>query len=93
VQTHLDLLSVQYLESFYKYAKQSTQVLAPRACMPINKDEMRHKVAEFESNFGMPQSFGCIDGTYIPLKRPSENSHDFYNYKGYFSQDVQAVCD
>jgi len=61
--------------------------------MPINKDEMRHKVAEFESNFGMPQSFGCIDGTYIPLKRPSENSHDFYNYKGYFSQDVQAVCD
>ena len=28
--------------------------------LPSNKDEMRHKVAEFESKFGMPQAFGCI---------------------------------
>jgi len=40
-----------------------------------SKDEMRQKVAEFESKFGMPQAFGCIDGTHIPLKRPGENSH------------------
>ena len=70
------------------------KVLGPSCIfMPRNKDEMRHKVAEFESKFGMPQAFGCIDGTHIPLKRPGENSQEFYNYKGFFSLNMQAVCD
>jgi hypothetical protein len=56
-------------------------------------NEMREKVSEFELKFGMTQAFGCIDGTHVALKRPPGNSQDFFNYKQFFSLNVQAVCD
>ena len=31
----------------------------------------------FKLKFGMPQAFGCIDGTHILIKRPIENSQDY----------------
>ena len=55
--------------------------------------EMEEKIAKFEVRFGMPCAFGCIDGTHIPIKRPSGNSQDIFNYKQFFSISVQAVCD
>ena len=69
-------------------------VLGPKYIyLPRNKDEMREKASEFELKFGMIQAIGCIDGTHVALKRPPENSQDFYNYKQFFSLNVQAVCD
>lgn len=41
----------------------------------------------------MPQAFGCIDGTHVRIKRPVENSQDYFCYKQFFSLTVQAVCD
>ena len=41
----------------------------------------------------MTQSFGCVDGTHIPIKCPAENSQDFFCYKQYHSLSKQAVCD
>ena len=41
----------------------------------------------------MIQAFGCIDGTHIPIKRPIVDSQDYFNYKQFFSLNVQAVCD
>ena len=41
----------------------------------------------------MKQTFGCIDGTHIPIRRPLESSQEYYNYKNFFSLSVQAVCD
>lgn len=61
--------------------------------LPQNEEEMQEKVAEFEAKYGRVQAFGCIDGTHIPTKRPQENSQDYYSYKGFFSLNVQAVCD
>lgn len=61
--------------------------------LPKNEQEMEEKVAKFEVRFGMPGAFGCIDGTHIPISRPSENSQDFFNYKQFHSLSVQAVCD
>ena len=61
--------------------------------LPSDVDEMRRKVSEFELKFGMTQAFGCIDGTHVPLKRPQNNSQDYFNYKQFFSLNVQAVCD
>ena len=61
--------------------------------LPLDKNEMRRKTSEFELKFGMTQAFGCIDGTHIPLKRPCVNSQDYFNYKQFFSLNVQAVCD
>ena len=61
--------------------------------LPQDKDEMIRKVSEFELKFGMIQAFGCIDGTHIPLKTPRINSQDYFNYKQFYSINVQAVCD
>lgn len=41
----------------------------------------------------MIQAMGCIDGTHIPIKRPIENSQDYFCYKQFYSLNVQAVCD
>lgn len=61
--------------------------------LPKSQDEMLVKISEFEAKFGMTQAFGCIDGTHIPLKAPIVNSQDYYNYKQFFSINVQGVCD
>ena len=54
---------------------------------------MRAKVAEFETQFGMVQAFGSVDGTHIPIRRPVVDSQDYFNDKQFFSISVQAVCD
>ena len=61
--------------------------------LPRSEDDMRKKASEFELKFGMPQAFVCIDGTHIHIKRPTGNSQDYYNYKQFFSLNVQADCD
>ena len=61
--------------------------------LPRNHDEMQRKVAEFETKFGMVQAFGCVGGTHIPIRRPIVDSQDYFNYKQYFSLNVQEVCD
>ena len=61
--------------------------------LPNYKSQMHKKSSEFEVKYGMPQAFGCIDGTHVRIKRPSENSQDYYSYKMYFSLNVQALCD
>ena len=61
--------------------------------LPQTKEDMMEKASEFEVKFGMPQAFGCIDGTHIQLKRPIKNSQDYFCYKMYFSLNVQAICD
>ena len=62
-------------------------------CLPKDENEMRKKVAEFEVKYGLVQAFGCVDGTHIPIKRPTINSQDYFSYKMYFSLNVQAICD
>lgn len=50
-------------------------ILGPKyVFLPKIKSEMMEKVGEFEAKFGMPQAFGCIDGTHVKIKRPIENS-------------------
>lgn len=53
---------------------------------------MQETVSEFERKFGIIQAFGCIDGTHIQIKRPRENSQDYFCYKQYFSLNTQAIC-
>ena len=86
----LSTVSKHITEVCYAIAKH----LGPKyVYLPRNKDEMREKAAEFEAKFGMPQAFGCIDGTHIRIRRPVCNSQEYFNYKQFFSLSVQAVCD
>ena len=61
--------------------------------LPKDVNEMKGMIGCFENRFGFPQAFGCLDGTHIPIKQPTENSHDYFCYKMKFSLNVQALCD
>ena len=54
---------------------------------------MMEKFGEFKAKFGMPQAFGYIDGPHVKIKRPIENSQDYFCFKQYFSLNEQAVRD
>lgn len=36
-------------------------------------------------------AYGCIDGIHIKIKRPLDNSQDYFNYKQYFSLNPFAT--
>ena len=42
--------------------------------LPRTQEEMKTKVAEFESEFGMIQAFRCVYGTHMPIRRPYVDS-------------------
>ena len=49
---------------------------------------------QFKNVGGIPGVVGCIDCSHIPISSPGgENANIFRNRKGYFSVNVQAVCD
>ena len=71
-----------------------TTVLGPQLIkFPTTKDDLQHLTSEFENKFDFPMLAGCVDGTHIPIKQPSENAHDYFCYKMKFTLNVQAVCD
>ena len=78
----------------YQVCNIISKVLGPKYLkLPKTASEMRQKVSEFEAKFDMVQAFGCIDGTHVPIKRPVKDPQDYYCYKGFYSLNVQAVCD
>ncbi|CAB4016605.1 Hypothetical predicted protein, partial [Paramuricea clavata] len=71
-----------------------SKVLGPKYLhLPVDENEMRKKVCEFETKFGIVQAFGCIDGTHVPILRPLKDPQDYFCYKMFYSLNVQAVCD
>ncbi|XP_068199224.1 putative nuclease HARBI1 [Antennarius striatus] len=49
--------------------------------------EAFHRIA------GFPNVIGCMDGTHIPIKAPSQNDGDYVNRKSVHSINVQIICD
>ena len=41
---------------------------------------------------GFPSAIGCIDDIHIRITAPQENEPDFVNWKGFYSTDVQTIC-
>ena len=67
--------------------------LFPRYVHFPTGDCLRDIVTNFETCWGFPQVAGAIDGTHIPIIRPTETAYDDYNRKGYYSIIMQAVVD
>ncbi|KAJ8915524.1 hypothetical protein NQ315_012405 [Exocentrus adspersus] len=62
--------------------------------MSQTKNEVIAVKAGFYDIRRFPNVLGCIDGTHIPIQSPGgQNAEIFRNRKGYFSVNVQAVCD
>ena len=60
--------------------------------LPKRNQEVKEKISEFETKFGMIHAFGCIDGTHTSIACPPEHSHDYFCYKQFHSLSVQAAC-
>lgn len=62
--------------------------------MPQSEVEKREKAIDFYKISRFPQCIGAIDCTHVKLQSPGgEDAEIFRNRKGYFSMNVQAVCD
>lgn len=59
---------------------------------PQTKEEVSTATAAFLQRFGFPQVIGCVDGTHIPIKQPSENANDYFSYKQIYSINCQGIC-
>ena len=79
-------------------AKHTASVLAKNIApdlirFPIEKDDVSETTRKFLKRFGFPQMIACVDGTHIPIKQLSENSHDYFSYKMSYSINCQTICD
>lgn len=62
--------------------------------MPQNEREIRKTMQGFYGMHRFPRVIGCIDCTHIRIQSPGGDDAEFFrNRKGYFSLNVQVVCD
>ena len=55
--------------------------------------KLTETVNGFKTRWGFPQVAGAIDGSHIPIIRPSESATDYYNRKCFHSIIIQGVVD
>ena len=67
--------------------------LLPKYVRVPRNETLREIVDGFEHKWEFPQTVGAIDGTHIPILRPSDSASDYYNRKGYYSILMQAVVE
>lgn len=61
---------------------------------PSTEEEINHVRQEFYNIAKFPKCIGAIDCTHIRIKSPGGNQAEIYrNRKGYFSFNVQTICD
>ena len=60
---------------------------------PHTKEEWLKISQEFEENWNMPHTIGCIDGKHICIVCSKLTGTQYYNYKGFVSIVLMAVCD
>jgi hypothetical protein len=58
-----------------------------------NKQQQYLIAEDFSQRYGFPNVVGCIDGTHVPVKAPSNDRENYVNRKGFPSVNVMAVCD
>lgn len=66
--------------------------LGELVCLP-SADEAAAIAGRFEDMCHIPQIFGSIDGTHIPIQPPAKGYRDFINRKMWASYNMQAVVD
>ncbi|VVC94244.1 unnamed protein product [Leptidea sinapis] len=76
----------------HKVSKEIAKLGRIYISMPNYEDTTDVK-AQFFKIAGFPNVIGCIDGSHIPIQSRGEQAEIFRNRKGFFSINVQVVCD
>ncbi|XP_074026324.1 putative nuclease HARBI1 [Leptinotarsa decemlineata] len=66
--------------------------LSPQIIKWPNENEKRIAEEHFRDN-GFPNVIGAIDGCHIKIDRPATDPDSYINRKGFYSLQLQAVCD
>lgn len=60
--------------------------------VPTTREGCQEIATNFYAVAGIPNIIGCVDGTLIPIQRPTINEHVYVSRKGYHSINAMAVC-
>lgn len=60
---------------------------------PSTSEDWKHIAGDLSSIWNMPHCVGAIDGKHIAIECPGNTGSLYYNYKGFYSIVLMAVCD
>lgn len=60
---------------------------------PSSKEEWKNIAQGFENEWDFPHCIGSIDGKHIRVECPKLTGTYYYNYKGFYSIILLAICD
>ena len=60
---------------------------------PVQPGKLNHVRQQFYRIASFPNVPGCVDGTHIRIKTPTDHKPVFVNRKGYHSINAHIVCD
>ena len=60
---------------------------------PKTADDWKRISNGFNGIWNLPHCIGAIDGKHVAMKCPLNSGSLYYNYKGYFSSILMAICD
>lgn len=70
------------------------EVISPvEIVFPRIVPEFNQRKEIFMNRLGFPATIGCVDGTHVAILKPVQDAHNYLNRKGYYSLNVQIICD
>ena len=97
--------SQQSLSFAYRIAKSTISNVIDETCLalwnclkekylrpPKTSENWKRIAKDFFDKWNLPHCIGAIDEKHIRIKPPINSGSLFYNYKGYFSMALMAIC-
>ena len=70
------------------------EVLMPKVLKPpASHFDCRELAADFHRLWDFPMCIGAMDGKHIMIQAPPNAGSEYYNYKGFYSIVLLAICD
>ncbi len=84
----MSVLRSVHVVSYFFASKLSEYVRFPSTAADLNA-----VIYKFYDIAHIPNVVGSVDGSHVPIMRPTEDEHLFVNRKGFHSINVHCICD